>query len=83
MATTNGNLHSQDYTPSNEASEQIQSSSSNHDLTKDEVGWYFVEQYYTTLSKNPDKLHVRLCPILFLIGFPNDEDPSETNDIDV
>lgn len=28
------------------------------DLSKDEVGWYFVEQYYTTLSKNPEKLHV-------------------------
>lgn len=28
------------------------------DLSKDEVGWYFVEQYYTTLSKSPEKLHV-------------------------
>ena len=28
-------------------------------VPKDEVGWYFVEQYYTTLSKNPEKLHVR------------------------
>lgn len=27
-------------------------------VAKDEVGWYFVEQYYTTLSKNPGKLHV-------------------------
>ncbi|KAL8778928.1 MAG: hypothetical protein Q9194_001723 [Teloschistes cf. exilis] len=27
-------------------------------LPKDEVGWYFVEQYYTTLSKNPEKLHL-------------------------
>ena len=27
-------------------------------LSKDEVGWYFVEQYYTTLSRNPEKLHV-------------------------
>lgn len=26
--------------------------------SKDEVGWYFVEQYYTTLSRNPEKLHV-------------------------
>ncbi|KAI4203677.1 MAG: hypothetical protein LQ350_001678 [Teloschistes chrysophthalmus] len=26
--------------------------------SKDEVGWYFVEQYYTTLSKNPEKLHL-------------------------
>ncbi|KAL3425220.1 NTF2 and RRM domain-containing protein [Phlyctema vagabunda] len=28
------------------------------DLSKDEVGWYFVEQYYTTLSKSPEKLHL-------------------------
>lgn len=27
-------------------------------VPKDEVGWYFVEQYYTTLSRSPDKLHV-------------------------
>jgi len=27
-------------------------------VPKDEVGWYFVEQYYTTLSRNPEKLHV-------------------------
>lgn len=31
----------------------------NNNLSKDEVGWYFVEQYYTTLSKSPEKLHVR------------------------
>lgn len=28
------------------------------DVSKDEVGWFFVEQYYTTLSKHPEKLHV-------------------------
>ncbi|KAK1986835.1 hypothetical protein LZ30DRAFT_581321 [Colletotrichum cereale] len=33
-------------------------SAGNNNLSKDEVGWYFVEQYYTTLSKNPDKLHL-------------------------
>ena len=27
--------------------------------SKDEVGWYFVESYYTTLSKNPETLYVR------------------------
>lgn len=26
------------------------------DISKDEVGWYFVEQYYTTLSTGPQKL---------------------------
>lgn len=31
----------------------------NHtEVPKDEVGWYFVEQYYTNLSRCPDKLHV-------------------------
>ncbi|KAK8031162.1 NTF2 and RRM domain-containing protein [Apiospora arundinis] len=34
------------------------SSSSNSNLGKDEVAWYFVEQYYTTLSKSPEKLHL-------------------------
>ena len=28
-------------------------------VPKGEVGWYFVEQYYTTMSKSPEKLHVR------------------------
>ncbi|KAJ5580946.1 hypothetical protein N7450_007247 [Penicillium hetheringtonii] len=28
------------------------------DIPKDEVGWFFVEQYYTTMSRNPDKLHL-------------------------
>ena len=28
--------------------------------SKDEVGWYFVESYYTTLSKNPETLYVRI-----------------------
>lgn len=28
------------------------------EIPKDEVGWYFVEQYYTTLSRSPEKLFV-------------------------
>lgn len=32
--------------------------SGNASVPKDEVGWYFVEQYYTTMSKTPEKLHV-------------------------
>ena len=35
----------------------------NSNVPKDEVGWYFVEQYYTTLSKTPEKLHV-ILPIM-------------------
>ncbi|KAK0732847.1 hypothetical protein B0T21DRAFT_385031 [Apiosordaria backusii] len=58
---TNGNAnHHEQYAataPSiTESASQIENSQS--DLPKDEIGWYFVEQYYTTLSKNPDKLHL-------------------------
>ncbi|KAL7271721.1 hypothetical protein RUND412_005501 [Rhizina undulata] len=28
------------------------------DVPKDEVGWLFVEQYYTTLNKSPERLHL-------------------------
>ncbi|KAI4859573.1 hypothetical protein F4820DRAFT_156597 [Hypoxylon rubiginosum] len=38
--------------------EQSSSTSPNSNLGKDEVAWFFVEQYYTTLSKNPEKLHL-------------------------
>lgn len=37
---------------------QSATSNSAQTVPKDEVGWYFVEQYYTTLSRNPDQLHV-------------------------
>ncbi|EPS34186.1 hypothetical protein PDE_09150 [Penicillium oxalicum 114-2] len=39
-------------TPSTSAEQQ------KSEITKDEVGWFFVEQFYTTLSRNPDKLHL-------------------------
>ncbi|OKL59339.1 hypothetical protein UA08_05137 [Talaromyces atroroseus] len=40
-------------TPSN-----APASDNKNDIPKDEVGWYFVEQYYTTMSRNPEKLHL-------------------------
>jgi hypothetical protein len=41
---------------------QPASNSSSTEIPKDEVAWYFVEQYYTTLSKTPEKLYVSfLC----------------------
>jgi hypothetical protein len=52
---TNGVNHEQYAAPQ---TTDAPSNSNSKDLPKDEVGWYFVEQYYTTLSKNPDKLHV-------------------------
>ncbi|KAH8700748.1 hypothetical protein BGW36DRAFT_135153 [Talaromyces proteolyticus] len=39
-------------TPSNGPSLQ----EGKNEIPKDEVGWYFVEQYYTTMSRNPEKL---------------------------
>jgi len=44
---------------SNGASNQAPSSGATQEIPKDEVGWYFVEQYYTTLSRSPEKLYVR------------------------
>ena len=66
---TNGSFNQQDQYKS--ATEQYPATSGptdagaggatgNGDLSRDEVGWYFVEQYYTTLSKSPEKLHVSL-----------------------
>ncbi|KPM36752.1 hypothetical protein AK830_g9833 [Neonectria ditissima] len=40
------------------ASDSSVTTAGNNNLSKDEVGWYFVEQYYTTLSKSPEKLHL-------------------------
>ncbi len=59
---TNGNFAQQDQLKltAEQYPASIDASASNSNLSKDEVGWYFVEQYYTTLSKSPEKLHVRL-----------------------
>jgi hypothetical protein len=67
----NGNYGSQAYensyatgasnfTPSQQPTAQPAQPAS--EIAKDEVGWYFVEQYYTTLSKSADRLFVsELC----------------------
>jgi hypothetical protein len=72
MAATNGTFGQQDqYRNSTEhypaTSGATEASGANSDLSKDEIGWYFVEQYYTTLSKSPEKLHVR-CTILIMLS---------------
>lgn len=41
------------------SSEPTGSGEANKTPSKDEVGWYFVESYYTTLSKKPETLYVR------------------------
>ena len=45
--------------PATAASETVSTGEGNKPPSKDEVGWYFVESYYTTLSKNPETLYVR------------------------
>lgn len=56
---TNGNFAAQEqYKATDSAATGAAGADANSNLSKDEVGWYFVEQYYTTLSKSPEKLHV-------------------------
>jgi hypothetical protein len=57
---TNGNSTSHDQYPAQAQTAEAPASAENsaNNLPKDEVGWYFVEQYYTTMSKSPERLHV-------------------------
>ncbi|KAK1249883.1 hypothetical protein MKX08_009886 [Trichoderma sp. CBMAI-0020] len=57
---TNGSFTTQDQykTAEQPAVSTGPADASGNNLSKDEVGWYFVEQYYTTLSKSPEKLHL-------------------------
>ena len=43
---------------SNSTSTAPTAAAAQSDIPKDEVGWYFVEQYYTTLSRSPEKLYL-------------------------
>lgn len=62
-ATPNGiynGYQAQDH-PANTTLSASQSNSTSGPATKPdalEIGWYFVEQYYTTLSKNPERIHL-------------------------
>ena len=58
-------VHTHGYEPSlvnhntNVAPSTTPQASGSKDIPKDQVAWYFVEQYYTTMSRNPEKLPVR------------------------
>lgn len=56
-------------TPNAVNSSNAGTSEGSSSVPKDEVGWYFVEQYYTTLSKHPERLHVRFLSIIMDYGF--------------
>ena len=69
---TNGNLNHSDYSyvapaggdQGSTTSSTANATAANNNLSKDEVAWFFVEQYYMTLSKTPEKLHVCLDTFL-------------------
>ncbi|RKF65968.1 putative G3BP-like protein [Erysiphe neolycopersici] len=63
--TTNGSYVKQDQynpdsdqCPTNSTTDSTAGNSLRHNHTKDEVGWCFVEQFYTTLGESPEKLHL-------------------------
>ncbi|KHN99614.1 NTF2 and RRM domain-containing protein [Metarhizium album ARSEF 1941] len=55
---TNGNFAQQEQYKAADPAAGTDTNTNGNNLSKDEVGWYFVEQYYTTLSKSPEKLHL-------------------------
>ncbi|KAK8932840.1 hypothetical protein H634G_07147 [Metarhizium anisopliae BRIP 53293] len=55
---TNGNFAQQEQYKAADPAAGAETNNNSATLSKDEVGWYFVEQYYTTLSKSPEKLHL-------------------------
>ena len=40
------------------ASQSSTTATSSQKADPQEIGWYFVEQYYTTLSKSPERIHL-------------------------
>ncbi|OCL04935.1 hypothetical protein AOQ84DRAFT_367078 [Glonium stellatum] len=55
---TNANSASYGTAPSSTSSHAASGNGGAPEIPKDEVGWYFVEQYYTTLSRSPEKLYL-------------------------
>ncbi|KAI0118639.1 hypothetical protein GGR51DRAFT_554329 [Nemania sp. FL0031] len=61
MASNGPNTHTDQYQSGGASAAPASTTTAdpaNANLGKDEVAWFFVEQYYTTLSKSPEKLHL-------------------------
>ncbi|CAG9937575.1 unnamed protein product [Clonostachys rosea f. rosea IK726] len=62
MATNGSFTHQEQYKAPTEQgsapSDVVSTAGSNNNLSKDQIGWIFIEQYYTTLSKTPERLHL-------------------------
>lgn len=54
----NANSYGATQQPSSTSASTPANTSGTNEIPKDEVGWYFVEQYYTTLSRSPEKLYL-------------------------
>jgi hypothetical protein len=54
----NANSYGATQQPASTSTSTPANNSGTNEIPKDEVGWYFVEQYYTTLSKSPEKLYL-------------------------
>ncbi|WEW58813.1 hypothetical protein PRK78_004281 [Emydomyces testavorans] len=52
------NASAHPHQPSNASTPASAAQESKNDIPKDEVAWFFVEQYYITLSRSPEKLHL-------------------------
>ncbi|GAM82592.1 hypothetical protein ANO11243_005740 [Dothideomycetidae sp. 11243] len=52
------NQHGYDGAQPGSATSHNSAGNTTSEIPKDEVGWYFVEQYYTTLSRSPEKLYL-------------------------
>jgi hypothetical protein len=72
---TNGNLnHADQYAaPAQTTDVPANADGSTPTVPKDEVAWYFVEQYYTTMSKSPERLHVSDPPLVIPLWRPIDK----------
>jgi len=60
-ATTNGSYGTEQYNAAAGGSQYAENGNSGEkpsSTDKDQVGWYFVERYYSILSEKPDQLHV-------------------------
>ncbi|VUC32236.1 unnamed protein product [Clonostachys rosea] len=62
MATNGSFAHQEQYKASADQNsapaDVVTTGGSNNNLSKDQIGWIFIEQYYTTLSKTPERLHL-------------------------
>jgi hypothetical protein len=59
VASDNSNNNNNGYQPPQSCTPtNAPSNESKNDIPKDEVGWFFVEQYYKTMSGNPGRLYL-------------------------